>query len=136
MLCSCISRNMANLLIDLCTWQKRREGNGRESIQLFHTFRQRHQRERNTNTKYLDPIGNITNKKPNGQILPTKWQNGYPETKRSKRHTHSKTNYNKNKPQQEPPWNTRWGGGGGGGGGCRGRNENTENQLITEMKQR
>ena len=30
--------------------------------------------------------------------FPTKWPNGYPKQKRCKRHTHSKTNYNKNKP--------------------------------------
>ena len=31
--------------------QNRREGNDQESIQLSHTSHQRHQRERNTNTK-------------------------------------------------------------------------------------
>ena len=36
----------------------RREGNDQESIQ------ERHQRERNTNTKYLDPNGNISSRKP------------------------------------------------------------------------
>ena len=30
--------------------------------------------------------------------FPTKWPNGYPKQKRCKRHTISKTNYNKNKP--------------------------------------
>ena len=29
--------------------------------------------------------------------FPTKWPNGYPKQKRCKRHTHSKTNYNKKK---------------------------------------
>ena len=33
--------------------------------------------------------------------FPTKWQNGYQKQKRCKRHTHSKTNYNKNKPWQK-----------------------------------
>ena len=33
--------------------------------------------------------------------FPTKWPNGYPKQKRCKRHTHSKTNFNKNKPWQK-----------------------------------
>ena len=33
--------------------------------------------------------------------FPTKWPNGYQKKKRCKRHTHSKTNYNKNKPRQK-----------------------------------
>ena len=49
--------------------QNRKEGNDQESIQLSQTSHQRHQRERNTNTKYLDPNGNITSRKPNGQLL-------------------------------------------------------------------
>ena len=33
--------------------------------------------------------------------FPTKWPNGYPKQKRCQRHTHSKTNYNKNKLRQK-----------------------------------
>ena len=57
--------------------------------------------------------------------FPTKWSNGYPKQKRCKRHTHSKTNYNKNKPLQknclrtvsEKYFTGGWGRGGGRGAG-------------------
>ena len=53
--------------------------------------------------------------------FPTKWPNGYPKQP-CKRHTHSKTNYNKNKSWQKNVLGTvsekyfTWGTGGGGGG--------------------
>ena len=81
--------------------QNRKEGNDQESLQLSHTSHQRHQRERNTNTKWLDPNGNITSRKPNGQLLSLKVAKRLSKTKICKRHTHSKTNYNKNKPWQK-----------------------------------
>ena len=78
----------------------RREDNDQESIQLSYTSHQGHQRERNTNTQLLDPNVNITSRKPNGQLLSHKVAKWLSKTKRCKRHTHSKTNYNKNKPWQ------------------------------------
>ena len=57
--------------------------------------------------------------------FPTKWPNGYPKQKICKWHTHSKTNYNKNKPWQKNRNGTvsdkyfTGGGGGRGGGGLK-----------------
>ena len=84
-------------LLAIFDLQNRKEGNNQVSIQLSHTAHQRHQRERNTNTKYelLDPNGNITSRKPNGRLLSHKVAKWLSKRKRCKRHTHSKTNYNK-----------------------------------------
>ena len=49
--------------------------------------------------------------------FPTKWPNGYPKQKRCKRHTRSKTNYNKNKPWQKNRLGSQWKVWGEGGGG-------------------
>ena len=53
--------------------------------------------------------------------FPTKWPNGYPKQKRCKRHTHSKTNYNKINHDRRTALersvkSISLGGGGGGGG--------------------
>ena len=65
--------------------------------------------------------------------FPTKWPNGYPKQKRFKRHTHSKTNYNKNKPWPKNRLGTvseKSFTGGVGGGGGRGGERSVKNVSL------
>ena len=55
-------------------------------------------KRKETQTRNNWTLMETTSRKPNGQLLSHKAAKWLSKTKRCKRHTHSKTNYNKNKP--------------------------------------
>ena len=59
--------------------ENRKEGSDQESIQLYHTSHQRHQRERNTNTKLLTLMETSLAESQTDSYFPTKWPNGCPK---------------------------------------------------------